>query len=195
MYKWILALTFILSACSGKNAAHRQADIEEQRINNIADGLDAAAANTQAEASSESDIPTGWNCAVRKDEMRGSTSKTASISAMEELHLAPPYGDTTPELRIRSDPKFGFNILITSEGQPLCRSYSNETLSVKFDNGPVREWSCNGAADGSPGVVFFNREGSLLKAIKDAKRMTVEISYYDNGREQMTFPVAGLKWN
>lgn len=203
MRSLILAAILLVAGC---------APSQSQNATEIADNLDATADNLGVAAENvsgatqnqtddsvaEVNDATGastdsWQYKESHDEMRGGTRKIASLAANDVIHLGSPYGDTTPELNIRRDPKFGFDIYITSDGQPLC-PFQEEHVSVKFDDGPVREWGCAEASDGSPGIVFFNGESSLLDHLKNSKKMMVEIQYYDAGRQQITFPVAGLKW-
>lgn len=192
------AALLMLGACvppsannSPKNAA---ADAAADRIMANADDT-ANAADLAAEAAKPAETAgPGWSYSTSEDKMRGATGRTATLASTDTLSLGFPYGETTPELTIRQDPKFGFDIYFTSEGQPQCDDYSNPTVSVKFDNEPVREWGCNRAADGSPGIVFFDSEKTLLAKLKTAKTMMVEVNYYDAGRQQFSFPVAGLKW-
>ena len=187
----VIALALCLCACAPnvdqgptENDSDLVADNMEAMVDHIDDG------STESTRSSSS----GWAYDETKDEMRGENSKQAVLSSTNTLSLAFPYGSTQPELHLRKDPKFGFDIYITSDGQPLCRSYNNDTLSVKFDAGPIREWSCAEAADGSSGVVFFNSKQRLLTAIKKSKEMIVEINYYHAGRQQIAFNTEGLKW-
>jgi hypothetical protein len=186
-----LLLMGLVAACGpipdvGNSSGNSQAD--EALMGNDVTNVDAGAGGNASSATQ------GWQYENKTDQMRGSTSKIASVDALQTLSLAFPYGDTIPTLNIRQDPKFGFDIYLTSKGQPLCRSYENETVSVKFDNGPVQEWRCNEAADGSAGVVFFQNARNLLGKIKSSEKMAVEVNYYDNGRQQFTFPVKGLDW-
>lgn len=196
-----VALATSLMGCSKSpeaQAAENAADMLADNMEAQADAMDELANKTAgvspAQPKGSAGSETAWTYTETKDEMRGSISKVAHLSSTNTLQLSPPYGATNPVLTVRKDPKFGFNIFITSDGQPLCRSYNDDTLSVKFDNNAIREWSCSEAADGSPGIVFFDREQSFLAAIKKAKKMVVEVNYYDAGRQQITFPVAGLKW-
>lgn len=126
--------------------------------------------------------------------MRGAMSKTATVAAVEPINLPWPYGESTPELNLRQDPKYGFDIFITANGQFLCRSYSNDTVSVKFDDGPITNWPCAGADGGSPEIVFINNDSGFLARLKKAQKVTIEAQMYQAGRQQMKFPVTGLKW-
>lgn len=190
--RMFLLATILLAGCdpaiqSGQNAQSDNASGDG--------GNDAASANASEGVGAAPAKPaTAWQYDSKTDQMRGAVSKTAQVDSENTLSLAFPYGETKPTLNIRQDPKFGFDIYITSNGQPLCRSYDNDTISVKFDSGPIQEWRCTEAADGSPGIVFFDNQRALLPKIKAATKMVVEINYYDNGRQQFSFPVKGLDW-
>ena len=133
-----------------------------------ADNLESAAdAAMGAETSSSK---SGWQYNQSKDEMRGATGKVATTDALEPIRLPFPYGESTPSLTLRKDPKYGFDIFLRANGQFLCRSYNNDTVSVKFDGGPIREWSCAEADGGSSELVFINRESAFLAELKKAKK-------------------------
>ena len=72
--------------------------------------------------------------------------------------------------------------------------HNDDTLSIKFDDGPIREWSCAEADGGSSGIVFINNAGAFLAQLKKAKKVIIEAQMYEAGRQQMTFEVTGLKW-
>jgi hypothetical protein len=161
-------------------------------IEATADNLEAAADAAMGEQTSSPN--SGWQYSRSKDEMRGATGNVATIEAIEPIRLPFPYGESTPMLTLRKDPKYGFDIFVRANGQFLCRSYNNDTVSVKFDGGPIREWSCAEAESGSSEIVFINRESAFLAELKKAKKVTIEANMYEAGRQQMTFNVAGLVW-
>lgn len=169
-----------------------EADLAADNLEAMADNMDAMA-NEAIAAASPTTNSSGWIYNEKKDEMRGATTKTATVESSTPLNLDFPYGESTPRLHVRQDPKWGFDIFITANGPFLCRSY-DDTVSVKFDNGPIREWSCAEGDGGSSDIIFFNREQSFLAELKKAKKVIVEVSMYNAGRQQITFPVAGLKW-
>lgn len=191
----VLLTTFALAACGPRaNSSNTSTDMTNAEV--LADNLEAVAGNLAAGATAAAkDSDGGWTYDERQDEMRGATGRAARIESDKTLSLGFPYGETRPVLTVRQDPKFGFDIYITSEGQPQCNDIMDRgEISVKFDSGPVKEWSCARAADGSPGIVFFNSEKALLAKLKASRRMIVEIEYYNAGRQQFGFNVAGLKW-
>jgi hypothetical protein len=189
-----LSFTAVTTACGPSGQT-------EPALSNDVAATDALAMNdvteiepNRAEPTPETESAPGWVYDTKADEMRGGIRKLAQVSASQSLSLGFPYGETTPILNVRQDPKYGFDIFITSDGQPLCRSYQDDTVSVKFDTGPVQEWRCGEAEDGSPGILFFLNPRALITKIKGSEKMAVEVNYYDNGRQQFSFPVKGLVW-
>ncbi|MBB5718112.1 hypothetical protein FHR23_001019 [Stakelama sediminis] len=179
-----MVLGLALAACTAPSHGKDAAD------GNLS-GADAISAATGVLDNTSSTSAQGWHYSTPVDSM----AHSASINATQALHLPFPYGVTMPKLNIRESTRSGFDITITSDGQPLCRSYDHETLTIRFDAGPVQEYRCTEAADGSPGIVYFSNPQAVLKKIRTADRMTVDISYFDAGRKQLVFPVKGLRWN
>jgi hypothetical protein len=160
-----------------------------------ADEYEKAADATLAKLDpSPSPTSSNWSYSEQKDEMRGAVTKTARVSATKPIHLDFPYGESTPELVIRQDPKFGFDIYVTANGQFLCRSYDDDVVSVKFDSGPITSWACAEADGGSSDIVFISNGRSFLAKLKKAKKVIIEADMYEAGRQQMTFDVGGLEW-
>ncbi|MCW3835938.1 hypothetical protein ACFQ1E_07795 [Sphingomonas canadensis] len=186
----LLTLTCLaLAACvppAGNDAQQRGTGAD-----NAVEGANEAAAPA---AEAEPAPQTAWRYAEKKDEMRGSTQRIAQVEATEPIRLPFPYGESAPVLNIRQDPKYGFDIFITANGQFLCRSWDDDTISVKFDGGAIRNWACADADGGSSDIVFIVRARPFLAELKKAKRMIVEAEMYEAGRVQMKFDVAGLDW-
>ncbi|HEX6376993.1 MAG TPA: hypothetical protein VFZ91_14875 [Allosphingosinicella sp.] len=194
----ILLVGLAVAGCEAppnRNSAVPSAEAETTSADadNALSAADALANNSPGTASAAISR-TGWSYSEKKDEMRGNVARFARLSALEPISLDFPYGESTPELVIRQDPKYGFDIYITANGQFLCRSYDNDTISVKFDNGGIEQWACGDAEGGSSDIIFVvNAEGFLAK-LRKAKRMIVEADMYQAGRQQMKFEVSGLKW-
>ena len=142
----------------------------------------------------ETAVKSGWQYNEQKDEMRGEASKVAFRDAERPLVLDFPYGTSTPQLWLRQDPKFGFDIFITANAQFICHSYRNDTVSVKFDDGPIKEWKCGEAEAGSSEIVFLLNQKAFLDQIQKSKIMIIEVEVYNAGRQQIKFSLEGLKW-
>ena len=136
-----------------------------------------------------------WDYSESRDEMRGTTTKFASIQSENSVDLKFPYGDVHGELWIRRRPEDGLNVAFDVEkGQVLCHSYSDDYVSMKFDDGPILKFRCSSSSDGSSETAFIDDEGRALSALKKAKRTIIEAEFYQQGRQQFVFDTAGLNW-
>jgi len=136
-----------------------------------------------------------WEYSESKDEMRGTTTKTASVTSDNSVDLDFPYGEVHGQLWIRRRPEDGLNVAFEVEkGQVLCHSYSDDYISMKFDDGPIQRFRCTGSSDGSTETAFVVDESRALAALKRAKRTIVEAEFFQQGRQQFVFDTAGLNW-
>lgn len=127
--------------------------------------------------------------------MRGSTSRWATVEATKEITLDWPYGASTPKLTVRYMKQHGTDVMISINGQITCNSFRNDNVAVKFDDGPIERWTCNGSADGTSDTAFLSPAKRFISKLKGAKKVTIEAPVYQAGNVQMTFPVDGLKWD
>lgn len=136
-----------------------------------------------------------WDYSESKDQMRGTTAKLASLQSENIVDLDFPYGEVHGQLWIRRRPEDGLNVAFEVEkGQVLCNSYSDDYVSMKFDDGPVQRFRCTGSSDGSSETAFLTDEPRVLAALKRAKRTIVEAEFFQKGRQQFVFDTAGLEW-
>jgi len=210
---WLFTVLAAVSACAPQNAGNQAAEIDTldnalatvnaadvaatDALNGV-DGVDSPDMNSAASdlnvagAGSSGD---GWQYDTRRDEMRGTTTRNASLTSANQVSLSFPYGTVRARLVVRQRPQDGLNVMfIADEGQVLCNSFSDSRLSVKFDDGPVRTFGCDGASSGSPEIAFFSAPREVLAQIKRARRMIVEAEFYNDGPQQFTFELAGLNW-
>lgn len=160
------------------------------------------AAPVPAPASPDADKPaapaepaTAWRYDQSEDPMGGVT-KTACVTSVNEVSLDFPYHTQPMTLCLRRSPKFGLDAYasLVSDGQILCSTYSRCHIRVRFDDKPAVAWSGADAADGSSNIVFLTRTAGLIAKIKSAKRMRLELEFYQAGVQTVEFPVEGLKW-
>lgn len=194
-----IAVVAALTACAppdltNDSAVDAASDALEKEADNVLALANATLAEGDALATASGNAGSGWTYTESEDKMRGGVTKIARVNAMEPIRLSFPYGESTPTLNVRQDTKWGFDIFLTANGQFLCRTYNDDTISVKFDTGPIREWACADADGGSSDVLFVRESKRFLTEIKKAKEVTIEAPMYEAGRQQMTFRLAGLKW-
>ena len=158
-------------------------------------GQEASAGSGSDAASAEAKSATKWEYSESKDEMRGTTAKTASLTSDNTVDLQFPYGEVHGELWIRRRPEDGLNVAFQVEkGQVLCHSFTESYISMKFDDGPIQKFRCTGSSDGSTETAFIEDEGRALAALKRSKRAVVEAEFFQQGRQQFVFETAGLRW-
>lgn len=92
---------------------------------------------------------------------------TARRTRVDSARL--PHGESPTEL-VR-DPKYGFDIYITANGQFLCRSYHDDTASVKYE--PIKEGARGDAESGSSDIIFITRADAVWAKLKKAKKVIV----------------------
>ncbi|MEO6389344.1 MAG: hypothetical protein ABIT16_02430 [Croceibacterium sp.] len=138
-----------------------------------------------------------WEYGSDKDEMRGDVTNWAAIKSPTDLNLSPPYdAANVAELWLWSSG--GDAALSVTQGQFTCRN--GDMLPVKFDNGPVYEYACREPESGNSDTLYVNaafepvggQPASLLDGLSKAKKMTIEVPFYQDGTKQITFNVSGL---
>jgi hypothetical protein len=140
-------------------------------------------------------IPTsGWVYQRSKDEMRGTTSKFAVLKSSNFLIFGFPYKGGAARLALRQRPEDGLNVILTIDGQFLCSQFTNDTVAVKFDDGPIRRFECSRPKEESSGSIFINDEQTFLSRLRKAKKVIIEADFYREGPKQMVFNVGGLDW-
>ena len=163
--------------------------------------VEVAAENIDSSASpAASPVPAApsskWDYSEDTDEMRGETSRFASLTSENTVDMDFPYGTVSGTIMVRKRPKDGLNMMfIVEKGQILCRNYGNDTyVSVKFDDQPVKRYGCSGTSDGSSETAFIENAAGFLSNLKKAKKTIIEAEFYRQGNQQFTFETAGLIW-
>jgi len=137
-----------------------------------------------------------WEYGSANDAMRGTVSKWATLDSPSDLNFAPPYdGPNSASIQTSIG---GSLILTVTKGQFIC--HSDDTVAVKFDNGPVFNYPCSTPDNGQTETLYINSAYSpangqpenIIDGIAKAKTMIIEAQFYDAGSRQLTFNVAGL---
>lgn len=137
-----------------------------------------------------------WRVDERTDSMTDAKIKTACATSSNQVYLDSPYGPRGAQLCIRQHPEFGRDVYLRLDGsgQILCRSYSDCSIPVRFDDGDVQRFSGTEPSDNSSETVFFTNEGRFITSAKAASRIRVQLEFYQNGSQTFDFPAKGLEW-
>lgn len=155
---------------------------------------DASAAAAEAAEAAAAVPKTNWFYTDSSDEMRGTKTRFARVTSANSLDFGFPYSGGHATLTLRQRPEDGLNVFINIEAQFICNDYSGDTVAVKFDDGPIQTYRCAEPEAGGTGLLFISSEQRFLTNLKKAKKVIIEAPFYDSGRKQMTFEVAGLDW-
>lgn len=86
-------------------------------------------------------------------------------------------------------------ILQITKGQFMTSISGSEYVRFKFDGGEPIKYYFNGSSDGDSTYAFINQSNALIKKIKDAKEIKIDVPLFQEGRPVFNFSVSGLKWN
>lgn len=134
-----------------------------------------------------------WEYDSTTDKM-GSTTQIARVLANDLVNLEFPYnGGSQAKILIRKESGPTEILFVIDKGQ-IDTDIDGTYIKIKFDDESPKKWSMSTSSDGSRDVLFFNNEISLLKKIKESKKIVLEIPFYQNGNQQFVFNTADLKW-
>jgi len=132
----------------------------------------------------------GWLLDVHPDDMTGKVVRTVSVASENDIILKWPYGTIGARVALRNHPRYGKNILfIADSGQIPCRSYSPCDILVRFDSEPPMRFSGANPSDGSSEAVFIQGYDRFTKSLMKAKKMRIELEFFQNGVQSFIFDV------
>jgi hypothetical protein len=168
---------------------------ENQHQNSTTDSKPVAESIPATESNKTAAPATKWTYSEDVDQMRGTKTRYASLTSEDEQTFSFPYEGGHAELMIRQRPSDGLNFILSIKGQFMCNQFSNSTVAVKFDKGPVQRYTCVEPSDGRTGEIFIEGGRRFLAQLKKTKTVVIEAEFYQQGDRQMTFDARGLQWN
>lgn len=131
----------------------------------------------------------------KKVQADGSTVSKATITASNILEFTFPYnGGSTATLTLRKRESGTTVYLEVSKGH-FNRSFQNGTAKVRFDRQSPITYALLAAENGRANIVFFDDTQKLIRQIKTAQTMTIDVGFAGQGTQQIRFSIAGLRWN
>lgn len=186
------AVAFVLVGVTAPTPPNNRASDPAPADNNT----NAATADTQTANQVADVVPVSrWQYSRQRDEMRDTTSRHAEIESDNSVDLNFPYGSVKGTIWVRQRPEDGLTVAFSVErGQVLCNSFTNTSISIKFDDGPIQRFRCVDASDGSTETAFLTDARRALASLKRARRTVVEAEFFQQGRQQFVFQTTGLDW-
>ena len=166
----------------------------ETETENLAIADNSAAAASQADAVEPAAPASDWSVSTEQDEMRGKAVHYAAVSSENEAYFDFPYnGGSRLTMTVRKHPKYGDDVVFQiSKGQFVC-GVESCSGTINYGKGPERI-SLNEPADYDSETLFAASGQSVIKKLKNADKVIVELPFYQEGNQQFTFKTHGLVW-
>lgn len=183
---------FLLSSCSTREERNQSTTPEATKPQST-----SPAPNQPIPAESKKSPPANagkWTY-EKKVQADGSTVSKATITASNILEFTFPYnGGSTATLTLRKRESGTTVYLEVSKGH-FNRSFQNGTAKVRFDRQSPITYALVAAENGRANIVFFDDTQKLIRQIKAARTMTIDVGFAGQGTQQIRFSIAGLRWN
>lgn len=187
-----LALVLLIAFANSNHTNPATTAVSSQSKSTTTVATDSGSQSPLAAAPTKS--ASKWSYSEDVDQMRGSKTRYASVTSENELSFGFPYKGGRATLTLRRRPEDGLNVILDVKGQFLCSSFRNNTVAVKFDDGPIQRFACLEPSDARTGEIFINSENRFVAKLRKARTVIIEAEFYQEGRRQMQFDVAGLDW-
>lgn len=176
----LIALGIVIKACSSANADVPDASEKLIMEKTSDDKADFLKTNTWKYDSSTNNM--------------GDKYLYAEIDANEKVYMEFPYnGGSTGTLLIRNKNGKKEAMFLIDKGQ-IDTDYDGTYIRVKFDDQTPQKWSMSGSADNSSDILFFENASSLIKKVKESKKVVLEVPFFQNGNQQFVFNTENLKF-
>ena len=137
-----------------------------------------------------------WSYSEKKDEMSEKMMYFATCTSTDIHEFKFPYnGGSCLYLTVRNINNKNEVVLQISKGQIMNSVSNDEYVRFKFDGGEPVKYYFSGSSDGDSKYAFIEQSASLIKKLKSAKKIKIDVPLYQEGRPVFNFDVSGLKWN
>jgi hypothetical protein len=138
-----------------------------------------------------------WAYNSYQDAMTSRPTFIARIKSENAVNFGFPYdGSQKGLLTLRKDPKHGYDAYFSvDQGQILCRSYDGCSISIRFDDNEVQNYSATGPSDLSTTTIFINNFDRFYAKLKNAKVVKIQVPFYQEGERVFEFKVDGFSAN
>lgn len=193
----LMGLIMVVGIYSDKDEVENNNMVSNDMTKSISKNLEDSSGllNNNSTVKLEKIKKSNWSYYTDKDEMRNTTDYGVINQSLDKLYFDFPYqGGSITSLIIRKTSRFGKDVFIKIEpGQFSCGL--DCTISAKFDDGAVEKFSATGASDGSHNLLFISNYTRFVKKLKNAKKLILEIEFYNQGLHQIKFDIQELKWD
>jgi hypothetical protein len=119
----------------------------------------------------------------------------ASLPSTNTMDFGFPYGgDQHARLTVRASASEIHDIIFGIERGQFSCSISDCYIQARFDNGAIRRYSVSDPDDHKTTVKFISDYRGFLSALRKAKTVRIEASFYQEGNRTFEFNTAGFDW-
>jgi hypothetical protein len=186
-----------LFACSGREKTTQTARVDSVRVSDTILSTKQVEGVAKEPASNQVATTRSINWQYGKTvNQEGETIYKASLNSPTLLQFGFPYtGGSTTTLTIRQRQQQQAAVYLqVSKGQ-FNRSFQGGHVRIRFDGKPAVTYTYSAAENGSATIIFFDEAGKLIRQLKAAERMVIDVAFYGQGNRQIDFRTAGLVWN
>ncbi len=151
---------------------------------------------SEQETVSKNETPQSkWKYEENTNAMDDSKTYFAATKANEVMEFKFPYeGGVTTKLYLRNMSKQNDVFFVISQGQFLSNVLGNKSILVRFDKKKAKKYSYSLPSDGSSNTAFITQTANFIKELKQAKKLTIQCDFFNEGSRTLTFDVTGLEW-
>ncbi|MFA9487130.1 MULTISPECIES: hypothetical protein [unclassified Moraxella] len=186
-----MLVVFANSCSDSKEKGEQRADGQTESPT-TQDTQDAQATNT-ATAAAEPASASNWDYQQEEDKMRGTKVHFAHTLSTNAADFSFPYGKSQAAINLRHNQSGTDAMLRIVSGQFDC-NYDGCSIAVKFDDGAIETYRMSNADNGLNDVLFFDNPKAFIKKLKSSKSVIIEAPFFNHGKEQFEFNIAGLDW-
>jgi TonB family protein len=149
-------------------------------------GLALAIVPCAAQGQSSENDSSQWEYDQIPDKMTGKDTRAASIESSDGMYLAierHPEGVTT-----------AYVFFLDGNERLFFCTFRRCTIRLRFDDGKIESWSAEESNYGSNKSLNFVDVTNLIRRLKHAHRVLVEVPVFEHGPTAFGFFVVGLIW-
>lgn len=182
----VLFAVFLINITSDPNENTKEKDIDTQT---------EVTESSKSKDNTKEQMVQNWEYSTSIDEMTDNKLYYACCSSLNSHEFSFPYNGGS-ELYLCIRYKDGKNdvYLKISNGQIMSSFANNEYIRIKYDDGKAETYSYNDAADGSTDIAFLVKSNEIIKKLRNAKTIKIDLPIFQESRPIFEFNVEGLEW-
>jgi len=191
-----IIVLFISTDCSDDKKATQTSRTKSARVTDITGQItsDTNPANGPVSPGSTPAKSTTWTYENRVESADEPTTHRASLTSPTRLQFGFPYaGGSTVRLGLRERNNDALVSLHVSNGA-FNKSFQGGSVQIRFDGGPPVTYRYEAAENGSATVIFLDQPDAITRKLKSSRTTVVSLDFYNQGKRQLTFRTAGLRW-